>query len=394
MKKAKAFTLIELLVVIAIIGILATLAVISLSNARTKARDAKRVADAKQIQTALELYFNDNDRFPTAAEFNSGSLISETNNSDVTYMLNIPEAPSPPDGSCDSSTNTFVYSVNAEGTSYTLSYCLGNRTGDFSSGGKCVTRDGILDASCGSSCTPDCTGRCSGSDGCGGTCSDNCTGGEVCTGGTCQIPPWAVCGDIVSYNSESYSTVQIGGQCWFQENLKTTKYNNGTDIPNITDNTQWQNDTAGAYAWYNNNYVTYGSTYGALYNFYAVATGELCPSDWHVPTHDEWTTLERAVCTSGTCATDFPYDTSTIDYRGTDEGTKLKINGSSGFDILMAGYREPDGVFYTQGTTAEFWTTSVYGASAWFRLLNSSDSNIFRYYYGQTSGFSVRCLHD
>ena len=75
-KTKKAFTLIELLVVIAIIGLLATLAVVALNNARAKSRDAKRVADIKQVQTALELFFNDKGRYPTAAEFNAGSIFS------------------------------------------------------------------------------------------------------------------------------------------------------------------------------------------------------------------------------------------------------------------------------------------------------------------------------
>ena len=74
MKQKKAFTLIELLVVIAIIGVIATISIIALQNARAKSRDAKRVGDAKQIQTALELFFNDNNRYPTAEEFALGSI--------------------------------------------------------------------------------------------------------------------------------------------------------------------------------------------------------------------------------------------------------------------------------------------------------------------------------
>jgi len=66
MKSRKGFTLIELLVVIAIIGLLSTLAIVALNSARQKARDSKRVADIKQLQTSLELYFNDNQRYPAA----------------------------------------------------------------------------------------------------------------------------------------------------------------------------------------------------------------------------------------------------------------------------------------------------------------------------------------
>ena len=88
----KGFTLIELLVVIAIIGLLATLSAAALGGARAKARDSRRVADVKQMQTALELFFNDKGRYPTASEFNYGALISTTTASSTTYMAQIPIA--------------------------------------------------------------------------------------------------------------------------------------------------------------------------------------------------------------------------------------------------------------------------------------------------------------
>ena len=138
MKKAlpnegQAFTLIELLVVIAIIGLLATLATVALNNARAKSRDAKRVADVKQIQTALELFFNDKGRYPLTAEFNTGSLFSTSTNGTTTYMVAIPSAPTPADGACSTSNNQYVYS-GVDGSSYALNYCLGNKTGSLAAG--------------------------------------------------------------------------------------------------------------------------------------------------------------------------------------------------------------------------------------------------------------------
>ena len=149
MKTKKGFTLIELLVVIAIIGIIATIATISLYNARAKARDAKRIANIKQIQTALELFYNDEDRYPTAEEWAAGSITSNTGDGTVTYMLNIPEAPSPSDGSCSTITNAFTYTVDDDGGSYYIAYCLGGKTGDLTSGEKCATPDGMVNSSCG-----------------------------------------------------------------------------------------------------------------------------------------------------------------------------------------------------------------------------------------------------
>ena len=132
MKKQKGFTLIELLVVIAIIGLLSTLAVVALNNARMKSRDAKRVSDIKQIQTALELYYNDANGYPAAVT--SGSAISYNG---VTYMATAPSSPTPlTDGNCTAANGTYNYTAigSAPYTSYTLAYCLGGATGGVTSG--------------------------------------------------------------------------------------------------------------------------------------------------------------------------------------------------------------------------------------------------------------------
>ncbi|MFH1523137.1 MAG: type II secretion system protein [Patescibacteria group bacterium] len=141
MKRQKGFTLIELLVVIAIIGLLSTLAVVALNNARQKSRDARRVSDIKQIQTALELYYNDANGYPLAGGADSGDTISFNS---VTYMNVVPTAPTPADGSACSSANSYVYgAVGATGTSYTLRYCLGADTGGLSAGIHTASPSGI-----------------------------------------------------------------------------------------------------------------------------------------------------------------------------------------------------------------------------------------------------------
>jgi len=124
MKKQKGFTLIELLVVIAIIGLLSTLAVVALNNARMKSRDAKRVSDIKQIQTALELYYNDANAYPTTVTF--GSSIASGG---ITYMATVPWNPTPVD--CATG-GTYAYTGSA--TTYQLTYCLGGATGGVTSG--------------------------------------------------------------------------------------------------------------------------------------------------------------------------------------------------------------------------------------------------------------------
>ena len=122
----KGFTLIELLVVIAIIGLLATLSVIALNNARAKSRDAKRVADVRQIQTALELYFNDNLGYP-------GSLVagSSIGSGTTTYMQIVPAPPTPPVFSAGQQQYTYT---SSDSNTYTLQYCLEGNVGSISSG--------------------------------------------------------------------------------------------------------------------------------------------------------------------------------------------------------------------------------------------------------------------
>ncbi len=142
----KAFTLIELLVVIAIIGILATLAVVALQQARSRARDSKRMADIKQVQTALELFFNENNRYPTIDEWESGTIFSSSTGE--IFMHSIPSAPYPADGICDSDQNTFYYQVDENNSAYSISFCLGGNISGLSEGLKCATPGGIIDYDC------------------------------------------------------------------------------------------------------------------------------------------------------------------------------------------------------------------------------------------------------
>ncbi len=136
MRKQKGFTLIELLVVIAIIGLLSTLAVVALNNARQKSRDAKRVSDIKQVQTALELFYNDVNSYPAAVTFDgSGTIVNGT----VTYMAKVPENPSPNDGCPDD----YTYTQDPGGASYSITYCLGGASGGVIAGTHTATPAGI-----------------------------------------------------------------------------------------------------------------------------------------------------------------------------------------------------------------------------------------------------------
>lgn len=146
MKNKKGFTLIELLVVIAIIGLLSTLSILALNSARARARDAKRISDIKQVQTALEMYYNDNAQYPATADVTFDGASSLATNS-IIYMAKLPAAPIPPDGTCTTSNNPYTYTATTLGGSsagsYTLTYCLGSATGGLSAGVATATPAGI-----------------------------------------------------------------------------------------------------------------------------------------------------------------------------------------------------------------------------------------------------------
>ena len=198
-----------------------------------------------------------------------------------------------------------------------------------------------------------------------------------------------------------YKTVIIGSQMWMAENLKTTKYNNGSDVPNVTINSSWSALSTGAYSWYQNNYATYGSVSGAMYNWYAVSAGNLCPTGWHVPTDAEWCAMEQYVDPTVSC--------SGVDFRGTDCGGKLKETGtthwlspnngatnSSGFTALPGGFRWADGVFYDYPYIAVFWTsTESSSTNAWRRWIHHYYTQINRDSGSpKRNGYSVRCIKD
>ena len=137
LKNKKGFTIIELLIVIAIIGLLATISIVALNGARQKGRDAKRVGDIRQIQTALELYYSNYGEYPTTL---GDSIASGTK----IYLADVPTAPTPADGDCSDSNNSYTYEVQGTtSASYSISFCLGNSVGEISAGVNLAIPGGI-----------------------------------------------------------------------------------------------------------------------------------------------------------------------------------------------------------------------------------------------------------
>lgn len=154
--KNKGFTLIELLVVIAIIGLLASVVLLALNSARAKARDAKRIADIRQIASAMELYFNDSNSYPTSAGTDaSGAFFSDTGLKTAMvpkYIGLLPQAPAPADSgaqTCAASGpggNEYYWigsASNAMKNNYTITFCLGGTTGGYGQGTHTLTSSGI-----------------------------------------------------------------------------------------------------------------------------------------------------------------------------------------------------------------------------------------------------------
>jgi len=198
--------------------------------------------------------------------------------------------------------------------------------------------------------------------------------------------------------------VVIGTQEWIVENLKTTKYNDGTSIPNVTNSTSWSTLSTPGYCSYNNT-TSNLSTYGALYNWYAVNTGKLAPIGWHVATDAEWTTLETYLANNGYGYGGSGSDVAkalasktgwTIDFTPGNIGDNPTSNNRSGFTGLPSGIRYSNGSFFASGSNGTWWSSTDCGDTnyAYIRSLDSGSSSVF--YYGNDTryGFSVRCLRD
>jgi uncharacterized protein (TIGR02145 family) len=197
-----------------------------------------------------------------------------------------------------------------------------------------------------------------------------------------ELAPFECGSSSVNYNGHDYSTVLIGTQCWFAENLRTSKYANGDDIETKPDNSDWSSTTDGATTVYDAggaNEATNLQERGRLYNNYAATDARgLCPTGWHVPSKAEFESLSSSLTP--------------------DPGKKLKASetdvpdwdgdNTSGFSAIPAGYRFPNGTFNSEDRTA-FWTSGPDDL-----VLQPGNDNTQMFQPGSSYGLSVRCLKD
>jgi hypothetical protein len=158
---------------------------------------------------------------------------------------------------------------------------------------------------------------------------------------------------LTDIDGNTYHTIKIREQVWMVENLKTTKFNDGTLIPLVSDSEVWGKISHPAYCWYNNDEKTNKNNYGALYNWFAVETGKLCPIGWHVPSDKVW--LEKA--------------------------------------ILPGGNRDENGAYWYLNYISYYWTsTECSTTEAYDQGVSYLGNQVTRGYTFKKYGHSVRCI--
>jgi uncharacterized protein (TIGR02145 family) len=189
-------------------------------------------------------------------------------------------------------------------------------------------------------------------------------------------------------DGNTYNTIKIGSQMWMVQNLLTTKLNDGTPIPLVTDNTAWGALTAPGYCWYGNDGTTNKAVYGALYNWYTVNSGKLCPTGWHMPTDVEWTTLITYLAVDSIAGAILK-ETGTAHWLSPNTGA----TNASNFTALPGGYRTETGVFFGIQNYGFWWSSTENNfVSSWSRSLSYGSKAVSRLSSFKLIGASIRCV--
>jgi uncharacterized protein (TIGR02145 family) len=216
---------------------------------------------------------------------------------------------------------------------------------------------------------------------------------NVGTAYSLDVPFTTAATSVTDGDGNKYSVIQIGKQSWLGENLKTTKFNDGTPIPLVTGNTEWSALTAPGYCWYNNDKAAYGDVYGALYNWYTVSMAtngnkNVCPVGWHVPTDAEWTVLTDYL--GGASVAGGPLkETGTVHWLSPNTGA----TNTSGFTALPGGFR---GTSYSYVRQRGYWWTGTARSTtnSWYRNMTYNQASVARSNTYKYFGLSVRCIKD
>jgi uncharacterized protein (TIGR02145 family) len=196
---------------------------------------------------------------------------------------------------------------------------------------------------------------------------------------------------ITDIEGNTYKTIGIGSQIWMAQNLRTTRLNDGTIIPNVIEDTVWVRLLTPALCWYNNDSTNYQKMYGPLYNFYVVNTGLLCPIGWHVPGKSDWDILSTYVGSDNVAGGKLKQ----IDGSHWKEPNSCYLNNYN-FMALPAGCRKQfNGEFVDIGNMGLWWTsTSDEYFIAECKGMYHNNTFLARFKENKREGFSVRCIKD
>jgi uncharacterized protein (TIGR02145 family) len=220
-------------------------------------------------------------------------------------------------------------------------------------------------------------------------------------------------GDCTDIDGNVYQSVRIGNQVWTVENLKTTRYNDGTTINYVPDSASWldiylSGATTAAYCVYKDTTAN-EAKYGVFYNWYAVGTGKLAPEGWRVPTDADWDTLQNYLIEhnynyDGTTtdnliaksmAAQWDWDSSELEGA---IGNEIFKNNTSGFSAIPGGLRHWGGSYYSlfsERIIAYLWSSTEFDSSnAWHRYLDCHRNYLERTTHHKNTGFPVRIVRD
>ncbi|HNP20814.1 MAG TPA: fibrobacter succinogenes major paralogous domain-containing protein [Panacibacter sp.] len=190
-------------------------------------------------------------------------------------------------------------------------------------------------------------------------------------------------------NAQAVTVIKIGKQRWMAKNLSVARYRNGDKIPQVKNPAAWAGLTTGAWCWYNNDPAN-DSSYGRLYNYYAVADSRgLAPTGWHIPSDSEWTTLSTFLGGDAVAGGKMK-EAGTAHWLDPNTGA----TNSSGFTALPGGLRQGGG-FYILGSWGSWWSSTPGDNNMiWGRFIFGSDVVLGRGLTDKTYGYSVRCVKD
>ena len=195
-------------------------------------------------------------------------------------------------------------------------------------------------------------------------------------------------GQVADIEGNIYKTVTIGEQVWMAENLKVTKFNDGTEIKLVESNEEWQNATTSAFSWYHNDSSLFGNQYGALYNGYVAQSRKICPTGWHVPSVNNMLTLIESL----------DGDELTVGGKLKEESVawhepNTGANNSSQFSALPSGMRYFEGTFSSASYIAGYWSSiEVSADSMTFMSLSYLDEKVSFVNTSKKTGLSIRCV--